>query len=127
MVDHVLEPREVRVACRRQAILPSHIVLQLVRAPVREIEGRIRQNIVCPHGRMAVVEEGIGRIGPEIRLNPPNRKVHLGHFPGGRIGVLSVNGNVINISTVVFDKFCGLYEHTAAAAARVIAPWVWFS
>jgi len=46
VVNHVLDPCEVRVACGREAVLPARIFLQLFLAPVLEVKGRVRHDKV---------------------------------------------------------------------------------
>ena len=47
-------------------------------------------------------------------------KVHLCQLPCGRVGILSVNRNIVDVAAVVFYKLCRLHKHTTAAAAGVI-------
>ena len=68
---------------------------------------------------MAVVEEGIGVELSQVSLNSPNCQVHLGHLPGGGVGVLTEDGNFVDVAAMVFNELCRLDEHTAAAAAGV--------
>jgi len=44
VVDDVLHPGEVGVACGWDAITPAHIIGQQIAAPVAHVEGRIGQN-----------------------------------------------------------------------------------
>ena len=55
---------------------------------------------------MAIVEEGIGVEFAEVGINAANGKVHLRHLPCGRVGILPVDRNVIDITAVALDKFC---------------------
>ena len=120
MINHVLKPCKVRVACRRHTILPAYIIFELLCTPVRQVERRIRHDIVCPHGRVLVVKECIRRILSKVGFNATNGKVHLRQFPCGRVGILSINRDIVDISTMVLYKFCRLNKHTTTAAARVI-------
>ena len=55
VVDHVFDPCEVRIACRREAILPTRVFLQLFLPPVLEVEGRVRHDKVEAFVRMQVM------------------------------------------------------------------------
>ena len=120
--DHVLEPREVGVAGGRRTVLPAHIVQQLLLPPAGEVEGRISHNIVGLELGVAVVEKGVSVEFPQVRLDSPDGQIHLGHLPGGRVGVLTKDGNLIDVAAVVFHKLCRLHKHSTAAAAGIIDP-----
>ena len=120
MINHVLKPCKVRVACRRHTILPAYIIFELLCAPIRQVKRGIRHNIVCPHGRMLIIEECVCCILAKVGFNATNGKVHLCQFPCGRVGILSINRDIVDISTMVLYKFCRLNKHTTTAAARVI-------
>ena len=122
MVNHVLKPCKVGIARWRHSVLPPHIVRQLVRAPVREIERRVCHDEIRAQGRVAVIEEGIGVEFAKVSVNTANGKVHLRHLPCGRVGILPVDRNVVDISAVALDKFCRLHKHSAAPAAWIIHP-----
>lgn len=63
----------------------------------------------------------------QIRVDAADREVHGRHFPRGRIGLLAVHGDVVNVALMAFDEVRGLYEHAAAAAARIVhSPVVGF-
>ena len=122
MPDHVLQPGEVGVAGGGRAVLPAHIVQQLILAPARQIEGRIGQDEVRLQLRVAVVKEGVGTEFAQVGLNAPDGQVHLGHLPGGGVGVLAKDGNPVDVAPVIFNEFGGLDKHAAAAAAGVYVP-----
>ena len=122
MPDHVLEPGKVGIVRWGRAVLPAHIVQQLVLPPVGQIEGRVCQDEVGLQLGVGVVEEGIGAELAQVSLNPPDGQVHLGHLPGGGVGVLAKDGNPVDVAPVIFNEFGGLDEHAAAAAAGVIDP-----
>jgi len=69
---------------------------------------------------MAVIKECICIELAEISFNTPNSKIHLRHFPCGRVGVLTENGNLVDVTAVVLNKLCGLNKHTARAAAGIV-------
>ena len=58
--DHVLEPGKVGVARRGRAVLPAHIVQQLVLPPAGQVKGRICQDEVRLQLGVGVVKEGVG-------------------------------------------------------------------
>ena len=111
--------RNTHIASRRCTILPADIIHELICTPARKIERGIRHNEIRFELRVAVVEERVGIELAEVSLNTANGKVHLRHLPCGRVGVLTKDGNLVDIATVVFDEFCRLDEHAAGAAARV--------
>jgi hypothetical protein len=55
----VLHPREVGVARRRRAVLPTFVIAQSLAAPIGNVEGRIGENEVGLQVRVAVVVEGV--------------------------------------------------------------------
>ena len=120
MPDHVLQPREVCISSRRRTILPTDIINEFIRTPAGEIEGRIRHNEVCLELRVAIVKKRVRIKLAEVGFNTANGKIHLRHLPCGRVGVLTKNGNLVDVAAMIFDELCGLNEHTARAAARVI-------
>ena len=71
---------------------------------------------------MAIVEEGVGVEFAQVRLNSPDGQIHLGHLPGGRVGVLTKDGNLIDVAAVVLHELCRLHKHSTATTAGVIDP-----
>ena len=122
VVDHVLDPGKVGVAGRGQAVLPANVVLELLRAPAREIEGRVGHDVIGPQGGVEVGQEGVGGILAQVRFDAADGKVHLGQLPGGGVGVLAIDRDILNIAAVVLDEFGRLDKHTARAAAGVVHP-----
>jgi hypothetical protein len=59
VVDEVLHPGEVGVARRRHAVLPAHVVVQQLAAPVAVVEGRVGEHVVGLEVGVAVVVEGV--------------------------------------------------------------------
>lgn len=120
VVDHVLEPCEVGVSRRRHTVFPPLVFRQSVGSPVGEIEGRIGHDEIRLQSRVAVVEEGVGVELSQVGLDAPDGEVHLRHLPSCRIGILPIDGDVVDVALVVLDELRGLYEHPARAATRVI-------
>ena len=120
VVNHVFNPREVRVACGREAVLPARVFLQLFLAPVLEVEGRVRHDEVEAFVGVQVVEERVFVVFAEVRVDAADGHVHFRHFPGVGVGLLSVNTYVVAVATVVLDKLDALHEHAAGTAAGVI-------
>lgn len=125
VVDHVLDPCEVGVAGRRDAVFPAGIVHEFVAAPVGEVERGICEDEVGAHRGVAVLEERVGVVGAEVRLDAADSEVHLRHLPGGGVGVLTVDRDVVDAPGMALDELGGLHEHAAGAAAGVVdAPVV---
>lgn len=120
MVDDVLNPREVGVAVRRGSVLPAHVVGELVGAPVAEVEGRIGQHEVGLERRVAVVEEGVGVVLPQVGLDAPDGEVHLRHLPRRGVRILAVDRDVVDVAGVALDEARRLHEHPARTAAGVV-------
>ena len=120
VIDHVFNPCKVRVACGREAILPARVFLQLFLTPVLEVEGRVRHDEVEAFVRMQIVKERICVVFAEVRIDAANGHVHFCHFPGVRVGLLSVNTYVVAVAAMVLDKLDALHEHATGTAAGVI-------
>ena len=120
VINHVFDPCEVRIACGREAVLPARVFLQLFLAPVLEVEGRVRHDEVEAFVRMQIVKERICVVFAEVRIDAADGHVHFCHFPGVRVGLLSVNTYVVAVAAVVLDKLDALHEHAARTAAGVI-------
>ena len=74
----MLQPGEVGVARRRRAILPAYIVLQAFTAPVRDVEGRIRQHMVGPQIRVGVfVKAALVVPGDVVTWHFMNGQIHF--------------------------------------------------
>ena len=120
VVNHVFDPSEVRVACRREAVLPAWVVLQLFLAPVLEVERRVRHDKVESFGGVQVLEECVFVVFAEVRVNAADGHIHFRHFPGVGVGLLAVNTYVVAVAAMVLDKLDALHEHAAGTAAGVI-------
>ena len=46
------------------------------------------------------------------------------HLPGGRVRILTVNRNIVDIALVVFHKLGRLHKHSARTAGRIVNPAV---
>ena len=80
----------------------------------------IEQEVVVFIGEKGEEEKGIRIILSEIGLDTANRQVHLRHFPCRRIGILTIDRYIIDISGVALDELCRLYKHTTRTAARIV-------
>src|SRR5690606_33935543 len=67
-----------------------------------------------------ILPEAVGVARAEVVVDAPDGEVHLGELPGGRVALLPVDGNLIELAAVGRDEFLALDEHAAAAAAGVI-------
>ena len=92
VVQEMLDPGEVGVALWWDAVLPALVILQPLGPPVGDVEGGIGEDVVGLEIGMAVVVEAVS-LG-DLRLNAPDGEVHLGHAPGGVVGLLAVYGDV---------------------------------
>ena len=81
MPDHVLQPCEVGVAHRRDAVLPAYVLLELVTAPILQVERRVGQDEVELLALVLVVEERVC-IVTQISLDAADREIHRGELPG---------------------------------------------
>lgn len=120
VVNHVFDPREVRVACGREAVLPARVFLQLFLAPVLEVEGRVSHNEVKALVGVQVVEKRICVVFAEIRVDAADGHVHFCHFPGVGVGLLSVNAYIVAVTAVILYELDALHEHAAGTTAGVI-------
>lgn len=120
VVNHVFDPCEVRVACRREAVLPARVFLQLFLAPVLEVEGRVRHDEVEAFVGVQVMEERVFVVFAEVCVDAADGHVHFRHFPGVGVGLLPVNAYVVAVATMVLNKLDALHEHAAGTAAGVI-------
>ena len=71
---------------------------------------------------MAVIEEGIGVEFAQVGLDATDGQIHLRQLPGGGVGILTEDGDLIEISAVALHKLGRLDKHAAAAAAGVVDP-----
>ena len=69
---------------------------------------------------MLVIKECVCCILAKVGFNATDGKVHLCQLPCGRVGILSINRDIVDISAMVLYKFCRLNKHTTTAAARVV-------
>ena len=93
---------------------------EFVGAPVAEVEGRIGQHEVGLERRVAVVEEGVGVVLPQVGLDAPDGEVHLRHLPRRGVRILAVDRDVVDVAGVALDEARRLHEHPARTAAGVV-------
>ena len=103
------------------------VVPQPLAAPVGDVEGRVGEDVVGPQVGVAVVVETVAVL--DLGLDAPDREVHLGHPPGGVVGLLAIDGDVaLGLAAVPVavgvgvDERLRLDEHAGGAAAGVVDP-----
>ncbi len=118
VVDDVLDPAEVGVALRWQAVFPPHVVV--LAEPVADVEGKVGEDVVGLEVGVEVVAEGVSGVFPEIALDAADGEIHEGELPGGRVRFLAVDGDIAELAAVGLDEFLALHEEAAGAIAGVI-------
>ena len=98
MADHVLQPSEVGVARRRDAVFPADIFLQLICAPVAHVERRIGHHEVGFQRGVTVVEESVSVAVAQIGLDASDGEVHHGHLAGVGVDFLSEDAEVLDVA-----------------------------
>ena len=120
MVDEMLNPGEIGIACRRNTILPTGVAAQLVAAPVAVVERRIGHYKIGFHIAVRIVQKRALGVPFHLRcVDAAYGKVHLAQSPGGLVALLSINRYVLNPPLMLLHKLLALYKHSARAAARV--------
>ena len=61
---------------------------------------------------MQVVVKRVSPLAAQVRLNPPDSKVHSCQPPCSRVRLLPINGDVAATASVRLDKLFRLHEHT---------------
>ena len=117
VVDEVLHPREVCVARRRHAVLPTLIVAQKLATPVAVVEVRVRQYVVSLQVRVLIVVEAVAVC--DLAGDPADRQVHVAQPPRRVVRLLPVDRDRIRVSVVLLDELLALDEHAARSAAGV--------
>ena len=107
----MLDPGEVRIPLRRDAILPADVVV--FAEPVGVVEGGIGQDVVGPEVGVERSAEGIGVLGSKVSLDAPEGEVHDGEAACGGIAFLAVDADVAQLAAVGFNEFLALDEHSA--------------
>ena len=67
-----------------------------------------------------VAHEGMGRVLTQIEVHTTDSQAHRGNAPGGRVGLLAIDGYVAELTAVSFDEFVRLREPAIGAAARIV-------
>lgn len=119
-MEEVLDPGVVGVTGRWEAVDPALVLAQAVAAPIGHVERRVGEDVIGFEIGMEVLMEGIGVNFAEIVLNAADGEVHLGKTPGGGVGLLPEDGEVLVTAAVCGDELFGLDEHAAGAAAGVV-------
>ena len=120
--DHVENPGVVGIAGGRGVVaVPASVGGELVGGPpVLQVEGGIGHDVVGLEVGVLILEESIGGDFAEVGREPAHGEVHLGQLVGGGGHFLSVDGDVLGVAVVAFDKLERLHEHAARAAAGVV-------
>lgn len=118
VVDEVLDPCEVCIPLRRDAVLPADVVV--FAEPVGVVEGGIGQDEVGPEVGVERAAEGVGVLGSEVGLDAPEGEVHDGEAAGGGVALLAVDADVAKLAAVGFHEFLALDEHAARSAGGVV-------
>ena len=116
----MLHPSKVGIAGRWHTKLPSHIISQLVGAPIAEVERGISHNIVGFQCGMLIIEEGIGIWLAQVGFHSTNSYIHVRHLPRAAIGFLTINADVAKFHLVVLNKLGALHKHTTTSTAGII-------
>src|SRR5689334_9575933 len=120
MPEDVLEPCEIGVSNRRDAVNPTRVFAQAIASPIRVVEGWIREDEVKAEILELIFVKTAFVVPPDVRVDPAYGEVHLGETPGCVVRLLSVNCDVADASAVGFDEALGLDEHAAGTAARIV-------
>ena len=139
VMEHVLDPGEVRVAPpsrpsadhrysppppRRGAVAPARVALQLRVPPFADVERRVGHHVVGSQVGVLVAGEGVGRFLAEIEVDAADGHVHRRESPSGGIALLPIDGEVAQLAAVLLDEALALDEEPAGAHGRIIdAPW----
>ena len=115
-------PSVVGIAGGRGLVaVPASVVDEFVgAAPVLQVEGGIGHDVVGLEVGVLILEKGVGGDFTEVGGEPAHGEVHLGQLVGGGGELLPVDGDVLLVAVVAFDKLDGLHEHAARAAAGVV-------
>ena len=103
VVQHVLQPGVVGVACGWVAVLPAGVARQAGVPPVADVERRVGEDEVSPQVRKLVAREGVGRLTAEVEVNAANRQIHRSEAPGGGVGLLPVDRHVAASAAMRLD------------------------
>jgi hypothetical protein len=92
MVEELLYPGIIGIACRWNAVFPSAILAQQIAAPVAVVEGWIGDDIIGFQVFVNIVEEGALVVPFNLRaVYASYSEVHFAQSPGGLIALLPVN------------------------------------
>ena len=85
--------------------MPAHIVKQFVLSPPGKVEWRIRHNEICLELRMAIIEESVGIELAKVSFNSANSQIHVSELPCGRVRILTIHRNIVDVPTMALHKF----------------------
>ena len=113
-MDDVLHPGIVRVAARRHAILPAHIVAHPLAAPIAHVERRIRQDEIGAQVFVQIIVERVGVHVADVAIDAANRQIHLAQPPRRRVRLLPVDRQIADAAAV--------RQHETSRSARTSRP-----
>ena len=120
VMDHMLNPCEVSVACGRNTIFPTDIFEQRGLPPIAQIEGRVCHDIIRFERRVLVVKERIRIALTKVGFETTDSDIHMRHLPCRGVRFLPIDRDIAYLFLVGTDKLGGLYEHTSRTATRVV-------
>src|SRR5690606_1853041 len=116
----MLDPGIIGISGGWCAVLPTTISTEQVATPITHIKRWIGYNVIGFQVFVGIVEKRPFVVPFHLRaVDSPDREVHLCQSPGGLVTFLSVYGNIVYFSLMVFHKFLRLYKHTARTTAGV--------
>ena len=120
MMHHVLNPRIVGIALWWHTIFPTDIVCQTTGSPVFHIEGRIGHDEVELLGGVLVITETVTPTVAKVCLQTADGKVHVCHLPGVGVELLTIDGDIAQVTLMLLNELGTLHKHTARTTGRVI-------
>ena len=124
MMNHMLNPCIVGVACRRHSVFPAHIIQKLFLIPRMIIERWIGKYKISFQGRVEVICKCIPMVWSKIGVYAANSHVHFRHFPCISVSLLSINRDCTTSSRMSLYKLCALNKHASRTATTIIHPTI---
>src|SRR5665647_408543 len=120
MMDYVLNPCKVSIACRGGSIPPALVLTKDIAAPIADVKGRICKDVISLEIGMTIVVERVAV--SNLTVNPADSEIHTGEPPGRVVGLLSVNTDVTQPSAMCCYEFFRLNEHARRSTTWVVNP-----